>query len=298
PCANKNQADKNENNRETTVDSVILVVGLVVLILMGAPIALAMVLLPTVYLLVTDAAPLLTVPYQMYEAVAKPALIAVPFFMLAGELMNSSTVTDRILGLSRALVGRVRGGLGQVNIVSSMFFGGMNGSAAADIATIGPILIPTMKKAGYSAAFSSAVTAASSTIGGIIPPSIMMIILASAANLSVGAMFAGGIIPGLLVGFAMMALTYWISVKRDYERGQDAFSLKGLVVAFKRSAAALLVPLVLLSGILGGWFSSVEAGAVTCLVALIVGCAIYRDMNVKGLLEAVGRTVRLTAAIF
>jgi len=280
------------------MDSLLLVVGLVLLILLGAPIALAMIVLPTAYILLTGAAPLLTVPYQMYEAVAKPALIAVPFFMLAGELMNSSSVTERILGLSRAIVGRMRGGLGQVNVVSSMFFAGMNGSAAADVATIGSVLIPAMKRAGDSAPFSAAVTAATSTMGGIIPPSIMMIILASQANLSVGAMFAGGIVPGVLIGLAMMAVTWWISVKRGYERGEQAFSARRVWAAFLGSTGALLVPVVLLAGILGGWFSSVEAGAVTCLVALLVGCLVYRDLDFGALLAAVGRTVRLTAAIF
>ena len=137
------------------MDSLVLVAGLVGLILLGAPIALAMLLLPTAYILATDAAPLLTVPHQMYEAVAKLPLVAIPFFMLTGELMNSSTVTERILELSRRIVGRMLGGLAQVNVVSSMFFAGMNGSAIADTATIGTILIPAMKRAGYPAGFAA-----------------------------------------------------------------------------------------------------------------------------------------------
>lgn len=174
------------------MDSVLLIAGLMLLILIGAPIALAMIVLPVVYILATGAAPLLTVPHQMYEALAKFPLVAIPFFMLTGELMNSSTVTERILRLSSVIVGRMRGGLAQVNVVASMFFAGMNGSAVADTATIGTIMIPQMKKRGYSAEFSAAITAIGSTIGGIIPPSIAMIILASGANLSVGALFAGG----------------------------------------------------------------------------------------------------------
>lgn len=275
-----------------------LSIGLFVLILLGAPIALAMIILPAAYVLYTGAAPLLTIPYQMYEAVAKPALIAIPFFMLTGELMNSSTVTERIMQLSRSMVGRMRGGLGQVNVVSSMFFAGMNGSAVADTATIGSILIPAMKKSGYSPAFAAGLTAAGSTIGGIIPPSIMMIILASVANLSVGAMFAAGIAPGILIGLLFMVATYWISVRRNYERGDQPFRLSVLWRAFLRASGALVVPVALLGGMLGGWFSSVEAGAVTAVVALFIGGVVYRDLSVKMLFEAIARTARLTAAIF
>ncbi|MBU2644713.1 TRAP transporter large permease subunit [bacterium] len=158
------------------MDILVLTVSLVLLIILGAPIALAMIMLPTAYILLTDAAPLLTVPHQMYEAIAKFPLVAVPFFILTGELMNSSSVTQRILRLCMVLVGRMRGALAQVNIVASLFFGGMNGSAVADTATIGTILIPSMRRRGYSTAYAAAVTAISSTIGGILPPSIAMIV--------------------------------------------------------------------------------------------------------------------------
>lgn len=280
------------------MESLLLCGALVALILLGAPIALAMIILPAGYLLVTDSAPLLTIPYQMYEMVAKPALVAIPFFLLTGELMNSSTVTERILRLSRSIVGRMRGGLAQVNIVSSMFFAGMNGSAVADTATIGSILIPAMKQSGYSAPFSAALTAVASTIGGIIPPSIMMIILASAANLSVGAMFAGGILPGLMIGLMLMAVTFWIAVRRNYERGDQPFRVRAIWSALKGAISALLIPAALIGGMLGGWFSSVEAGAITAVVALLVAGLVYRDLTIESLLAAVGRTVRLTASLF
>jgi len=280
------------------MESILLCTALCVLILLGAPIALAMIILPAGYLMYTGEAPLLTIPYQMYEAVAKPALIAIPFFMLTGELMNSSTVTDRILQLSRSIVGRMRGGLAQVNVVASMFFAGMNGSAVADTATIGSILIPAMKKSGYSAGFSAALTAVASTIGGIIPPSIMMIILASAANLSVGAMFAGGIVPGILIGLMMMVVNHWIAVRRNYERGTEPFRFRTFWRALIGASSALLIPTALVAGMLGGWFSSVEAGAITAVVALLVGGAVYRDLTFSTLTAAIGRTVRLTASVF
>lgn len=280
------------------MESILLCTALCVLILLGAPIALAMIILPAAFLLYTGEAPLLTIPYQMYEAVAKPALIAIPFFMLTGELMNSSTVTDRILQLSRSIVGRMRGGLAQVNVVASMFFAGMNGSAVADTATIGSILIPAMKKSGYSAGFAAALTAVASTIGGIIPPSIMMIILASAANLSVGAMFAGGIVPGILIGLMLMVVNHWIAVRRNYERGTEPFRFRTFWRALMGAGSALLIPVALVAGMLGGWFSSVEAGAITTVVALLVGGVVYRDLNLTTLQAAIGRTVRLTASVF
>ena len=280
------------------MDSLILCIGLVVLILVGAPIALAMILLPTIYILATGAAPLLTVPHQMFEAVAKLPLVAIPFFILTGELMNSSVVTQRILELSRAIVGRLRGGLAQVNVVSSMFFAGMNGSAVADTATVGTVLIPAMKRSGYTPEFSAAVTAVASTIGGIIPPSIAMIILASAANLSVGALFAGGILPGILIGLMMMVVTYWIAVRRNYERSEEGFSFARLGSALWRASGALVIPLALLGGIFGGWFSSVEAGAITAAAAFFVGKVLYRSLTLADVTGAFKRSVRLTASVF
>ena len=280
------------------MESLFLVVGLLALILLGAPIALAMILLPIAYILYSGSVPLLTVPHQMYEAIAKPALIAVPFFMLTGELMNSSSITERILELSQRMVGRMRGGLAQVNVVSSMFFAGMNGSAVADTATVGTVLIPAMKRAGYSAHFAAALTAVASTIGGIIPPSIAMIILASMANLSVGALFAGGIVPGLLIGLLMMAVTWAIARRRNYERADDGFSWRAFGRALSRAAAALMIPVVLLAGLLGGYFSSVEAGAITTVVALLVGSLVYRSLSLREIAGALKRTVRLSASVF
>lgn len=280
------------------MDSLLLCTGLVILILLGMPIALAMIVLPAAYIMATGETPLLTVPHQMFEAVAKLPLVAIPFFVLTGELMNSSAVTGRILDLSRAIVGRMRGGLAQVNIVSSMFFAGMNGSAVADTATVGTVLIPAMKRSGYTPEFSAAVTAVASTIGGIIPPSIAMIILASAANLSVGALFAGGIVPGVLIGLMMMTVTYWIAVRRGYERGEEGFSIARVARALWRSLGALVIPVVLVGGILGGWFSSVESGAVTAAAAFLVGAFLYRSLTLADLAGAFTRAVRLSASVF
>ncbi|MEZ5811939.1 MAG: TRAP transporter large permease [Rhizobiaceae bacterium] len=280
------------------MDVILLVVCFVFLIVLGAPVALAMIMMPTAYILFTGDAPLLTVPHQMYEGIAHFPLVAVPFFMLTGELMNGSSVTQRIMRLSRVIVGRMQGGLAQVNIVASMFFAGMNGSAVADTATIGTIMIPDMKRKGYSAAYAAAVTAIGSTIGGIIPPSIAMIVLASSVNLSVGALFAGGIIPGILIGLLLMLIAWLIARAKDHERGDEPFTIPSFLSALWGASLALCVPLILVVGIFGGWFSSVEAGAITALVALFLGTIVYRDLDLTSFLGAINRTVRMAASVF
>lgn len=272
--------------------------GLVVLILLGMPIGFAMALLPTVYIAVTDVVPLTAVPYQMYTALDKFPLVAVPLFLLAGELMNLGAVTDRLLELSRELVGRVRGGLSHITIMMSMLFASLNGSAVASTATIGGIMIPAMKKAGYSASFSASVTAVSSTIGGIIPPSIAIVLFASVTNKSVGKLFSAGILPGILVGFFFMVVAYFISVRRNYERYEVPFTFAALGRAFLRSVLALTLPLILYFGIIGGVFTPTEAGAVVCFLAFVIGKYVYKALSWRDLRMALSRTVRLTSAIF
>lgn len=182
------------------MESILLLGVLVLLILLGAPVGFTLILIPVVYILFTDAAPMILIPSQMFSAIDSVPLTAIPFFMLTGELMTSATITDRLVELSRRLIGRMRGSMAQVNVLVSMFFAGMNGSVVADTATVGSLLVPAMKRSGYPPAFTAAITAVSSTIGGIIPPSIMMIILANAGGISVGGLFAAGIIPGLMIG--------------------------------------------------------------------------------------------------
>lgn len=280
------------------MESLILILALVLFIFLGAPIGLVLAALPAVYIMITDTVPLMTIPFQMYEALARYPLVAIPFFMLTGELMNSSTITERLLELSRAIVGRLRGGLAQVNILTSMLFAGMNGSAVADTATVGSILIPAMTRAGYAPSFSAAVTAVSSTIGGIIPPSITMVILASGASLSVGALFAGGILPGILVGLLLMGLTHLIAIRRNFEKSDEPFRFLRLMRALFNSIFALIIPVILVGGIVGGIFSSVEAGAITALTAFLVGTVIYRSISLENLFGALTRSVTLSASVF
>lgn len=271
---------------------------LVILILLGTPIGFAMALLPAIYIAFTDAIPMTSIPYQMYTALDKFPLVAVPLFLLAGELMNLGAVTDRLLELSREVVGRVRGGLSQITVLMSMLFASLNGSAVASTATIGGLMIPAMKKSGYSPSFSASVTAVSSTIGGIIPPSIAIVLFASVTNKSVGKLFSAGILPGIVVGLMFMAICYVISVRRNYERYEVPFSFALLWRAFLRAILALTLPLILYFGIVGGVFTPTEAGAVVCFLAFVLGKYVYKSLTWEVFWGALGRTVRLTSAIF
>ena len=272
--------------------------ALVVLILLGMPIGFAMAVLPAAYIAITDVVPLTAVPYQMYTALDKFPLVAVPLFLLAGELMNLGAITERLLELSRELVGRIRGGLSHITVMMSMLFASLNGSAVASTATIGGIMIPAMKRSGYSSSFSAAVTAVASTIGGIIPPSIAIVLFASVTNKSVGKLFSAGILPGILVGFMFMGVCYVISVRQNYERYEVPFTMRALAMAFLRALLALTLPLILYFGIVGGVFTPTEAGAVVCFMAFLIGKFVYKSLTWATFWGALQRTVRLSAAIF
>ncbi|HEY2970806.1 MAG TPA: TRAP transporter large permease [Casimicrobiaceae bacterium] len=280
------------------MELLLLVGSLVLLILVGAPIGVTMAVLPMIYIAFTGDLPLSTVPYQMYEALAHAPLVAVPFFLLTGELMNSGQITERLLVLSRELVGRFRGGLAQVTIMVSMLFAGMNGSVVADTAAVGSVLIPPMKKAGYSAAFAAAITAVAGTIGGIIPPSIAMILLASGLGLSVGGLFAGGILPGVLIGLMLMAVTYVIATRRGYERLEEPFSLRKLWLAFRGAMLPLTIPIIIVGGMVLGVFTSTEAGAVTAIVAALISAVAYRTLNRSNVRSVLTKSVEMTASVF
>ena len=280
------------------MESIFLLVVLVLLILLGAPVGFTLILIPVVYILLTDAAPMILIPSQMFSAIDAVPLTAIPFFMLTGELMTSATITDRLVELSQRMIGRMRGSMAQANVLVSMFFAGMNGSVVADTATVGSLLVPAMKKAGYPAAFAAAITAVSSTIGGIIPPSIMMIVLANAGGISVGALFAGGIIPGLMIGILLMIINYFIARRNNFERSEEAFSFKALGSSLYRSSFALLIPIVLVGSVVFGIAGVVEAGALTATIALFVGLFVYRTITWDNCKSAFIRAFRNSAMVF
>lgn len=280
------------------MESIALLLILVLLIMLGAPVGFTLILIPVVYILITDAAPMILIPSQMFSAIDAVPLTAIPFFMLTGELMTSATITDRLVELSQRLIGRMRGSMAQANVLVSMFFAGMNGSVVADTATVGSLMIPAMKRAGYPPAFAAAITAVSSTIGGIIPPSIMMIVLANAGGISVGALFAGGIIPGIMIGALLMVINYFIAKRNNFERNEEPFSFKALAIVGYKSSFALLIPIVLVGSVVFGIAGVVEAGALTATIALLVGLFIYRTITWSNCKGAFVRAFRNSAMVF
>ena len=280
------------------MELIVLMVALLVMIFIGAPIAATMAVLPAIYIAVTNELPLSTVPYQMYEAIASAPLIAIPFFLLTGALMNSGQITERLLLLSRELVGRVRGGLAQTTVLVSMMFAGMSGSAVADTAAVGGVLIPAMKKAGYHGPFAAALCAVAGTIGGIVPPSIVMILLAGTMGMSTGGLFMAGVLPGIVIGLMLMGVAYVISVKRHYPRYEEPFRWSVLARAFAGALPPLLIPTVIIAGIVFGVFTATEAGAMTVLVAAAIGLLLYRSLTLADIASTVVHTVKVTSSVF
>lgn len=273
----------------------LLFVSFLVLIFLGVPIAFSLALASLIYLVAQDI-PLNIIPQKMYAGLNSFVLLCIPGFILAGNLMNYGGISDRIIHFANSILGRIRGGLGLANVGASMGFAGISGTALADTASIGAILIPAMKKEGYGAGFSVAVTASSSVVGPIIPPSLPMIIVGTLASLSIADLFLAGVIPGLLLGLALMIPTYIISVKRNYPKGEKK-SLKEIWESFKGAFWALLMTFLILYGILGGLFTPTEASIVAVIYAILVGIFIYRELPVKKIPGIIFSSMTSTASI-
>jgi tripartite ATP-independent transporter DctM subunit len=224
-------------------------------------------------------------------------IMAVPFFFLAGDLMNATKITDRVVEFSKVLVGRITGGLGHVNILGSMIFAGISGSAVADASCLGSILIPTMEKDGFEIHYASAVCATAAIIGPIIPPSIPMVVLGQITNLSVGALFMGGVLPGVFIGLGLMAVNYVISRRRKYAKVTEPLTLKIVLKAFGGAIIPMLMPIIIVGGILAGIFTPTEAAAVAVGYALFIGFFILRTLRVKALPRIFFRSAVATGTI-
>ncbi len=229
---------------------------------------------------------------QMFHGLNSFPLLAVPFFLLAGQLLNSGQVTDRLIRLSQALVGHIRGGLAHINVVVSMLFAGMSGSSTADTAGVGSVLIPAMIKRGYDKRFTIALTAASSTMGVIIPPSILMVIYGALGNVSIGGLFLAGAIPGAIVGFSQMIYSYLTAVRNDYPAESRA-SLRELGSATKSGILPLLVPVIIIGGVLTGKFTATEAGMIATVYVLILIFGAYRSLSLRQLPDVLVNTAVL-----
>ena len=270
-----------------------------VLLAVGTPIAFCIGISALAGLMQLGDIPLLLIPHMMFEGTDSFPLLAVPFFVLAGALMNAGGITRRLVNFANLLVGHVRSGLALVNVVASMFFAGVTGAAVADTSAIGSVLIPAMKDEGYDLDFSAAITAASSTMGPIIPPSIPMIIYGVSAEQSIGALFLAGIIPGLLIGLSLMAVAYFSNSQpqSSAQTRKEAASWRSILLGVKDALLALFMPAFILGGILAGIFTPTEAAAVSVLYAFFVGRFIYNELSYRQLPALMQESLVVTAVI-
>jgi tripartite ATP-independent transporter DctM subunit len=246
------------------------------LMILGVPIAYSLGASSLVIILL-EGLPLSIVAQKAYQSLDSFILLAVPFFLIVGTLMNSSTITQRLLDLASAMFGKTRGALAKVNVVASMMFGGLSGSSVADVAGIGSVLIPAMIRNGYSRSYAVAVTAASSTIGIIIPPSIFMAVYGAVGDVSIGALFLAGLVPGLLIGFSQLAYCGYLARKENHPAGEP-FSGKRLAIATRRGIMPFGVTVVIIGGIIAGIFTATEAAAVAVLYVLALA-VFYRTLS-------------------
>lgn len=269
---------------------------LILLIFLGFPIYFATGISSIIVIIALDL-PISLIIVKIFGGIDSFMLMAIPFFILAGNVMMESGITDRIVGFSDALVGRFRGGLGHVNIASSMLFAGIQGSGVADASAIGSIMIPTMIKQGYDRDYAVAITASSSTIGPIIPPSVAMIMFAYYTELSVGRLFLGGLIPGILVGLGLMIMHRIFFDIRKYTFKSHVSSFQNILTTGFRSIGALIMPLIIILGIVFGVFTPTESGIAACVYGLFYGFVISRKLKLKGLPNILIRSANTTAIV-
>lgn len=275
----------------------LLTISLLAMVAFNVPIAVALAVVGAAgHLANTGELGMYDIPLKLFEGATSFPLIAIPLFVLAGALMNTTGISARLIDLAMALIGFVRGGLAMVNVAVSMFFAEISGSAVADVAATGSVMIPAMKKRGYSPAFAAAVTSSSASLAIIIPPSIPMILYASFADVSVVRLFVAGIIPGVLGGFAMLCVCWWIARRHNLPR-EDAFDLPKLGRAFWRAKYALTLPIIILGGIFGGLVTATEGAGLAVLAAAVIGFGIHRDLNLRQFYQALIEGVMQTGAV-
>lgn len=269
---------------------------LALLLVIGLPVALSLAGASLAFLLIESPIPPVVVVHRMINGVDSFPLLAVPFFILAGSLMNHAGITDRIFDFAKALVGWMRGGLGHVNIGASVLFAGMSGAAVADAGGLGTIEIKAMKEGGYDEAFAVGVTAASSTIGPLIPPSLPLVVYGVVSSTSIGQLFAAGLVPGLLMAVALMIMVGWYAHVRGYGR-DSGFAWDVLVLTFTRAFLSLLTPIIIVGGILAGLFTPTEAAIAACAYALVLGGVVYRTLTLRKIKAISLDTIETTAIV-
>jgi len=273
----------------------IMIIVFLILILIGVPIAWGTGLATLLYIQANDNIPIMLLAQRMFKAADSFSLLAIPLFMLAGEFMNGGGITKRIVELASKWVGHITGSLGHVTVLASMLFASMSGSSAASAASIGGMLIPTMKEKGYDGGYAVAVTACSSVLGPIIPPSIAFVVYASLTGDSISQLFLGGVIPGILMGLCLMVLCYVVAKKNGYPVEKKA-TWKERFDALRHSILAILMPIIILGGIMTGIFTATEAGCVGVVYGIIVGF-ITKELKVKNIPTILLNAAKTTSAI-
>ena len=274
----------------------VLFITFIVCLGLGVPVAFSLGLSSLVYFIGNDMS-LYMFAQRFFAGLNSFTLLCIPGFVFAGSLMNQGGITERLIGFCNKIVGHITGGLAIANVVASMLFAGISGTALADTVSVGGVLIPSMKKEGYDADFSCAVTAASSCIGPIIPPSVPMIMAATMTGLSVSKMFVAGMVPGILMGLGMIFVSWYISKKRHYPKAERRSTLKEVLVSAKESFFAILMTLIILSGICFGFVTPTEASILAVVYGIFVGFFIYKELTIPRLIESMKSTVTSSAGI-
>jgi len=278
------------------VDIIWLFVSLAVMLVFGMPVAIALAGSSAIFIISNGSPPPMVVAHRMINGVDSFPLLAVPFFILAGNLMNTAGITERIFNFALALVGWMRGGLGHVNVGASVIFAGMSGAAVADAGGLGAIEIKAMRDAKYDAKFAVGITAASSTIGPIIPPSLPMVIYGVVAGASIGQLFVAGFIPGLMMAASLMIMITIVARRKGFGRDQT-FYWSVLWSTFQRAFLSLLTPVIIVGGILSGAFTPTEAAVAACAWALFLGLLVYRTLTLPRFLRVSFDTIETTAVV-
>jgi len=262
----------------------------------GIPVAFSLMLGVVAFIVAAGKIPLDLLAAQMYQACQSFPIMAVPFFMLAGDLMERTGITARLIAFAKLFVGRFRGGLAHAMVASEVVVSGITGSGVADTAALCRIMVGPMEKEGYPRSFTAALAAAAGVMGPIIPPSIVMIVYGAVMQVSVGALFVGGIVPGVILALAYMLTAYLISVRRNFPRSAEPLTVKRFLRGLADASLALIMPVIILWGIRGGVFTPTEGGAIAVAYSILVGL-VYRTLNLRGILESLVSSATLSATI-
>ena len=276
---------------EATTVGIVMIPLMFLFLFLGVPIVFGIALSAVVCLALWGGVPMQLIFQQFFQGINSFTLLALPMFMLAGELMMRIGIVDDICAFADVLLGKLRGGLGYVNVLANVFFAAISGSAVADMAAIGTLLVPKMEEQGYKKEFSLALTAAASVIGPIIPPSILMVVYSSMMGVSTGAMFIGGLVPGIILGLALMVYVYIVAKREKLPVSPNTYTVKsGLKVTF-RTIPAMLTPVIIMGGIFSGMFSPTEAAAISCVYAIVLGVFYYHKLTFQVLKECFGNAM-------